>query len=160
MWSHVGWILSGNSTVDYDRIADFAKFPELRFLDRNDWIGPWMLGVATFLVGGWSGLVVGFFGSTVLLWHATFCVNSVAHMFGRRRYDTNDTSRNSALVAAITLGEGWHNNHHHCPNAASHSHRWWEFDPTFAVLRVGEALGIVKDLRRPAPARLAAARRT
>jgi stearoyl-CoA desaturase (Delta-9 desaturase) len=158
-WSHMGWILSGrHSKVDYAKIPDFAKYPELRFLDRNDWIGPWALGLVAYLIGGWSGLVVGFFGSTVLLWHATFCVNSVAHVFGRRRYDTNDTSTNSVFVAVVTLGEGWHNNHHHCPTAALHSHRWWELDPTFAVLRVGELLGIVKNLRRPSPARLAMGR--
>jgi stearoyl-CoA desaturase (delta-9 desaturase) len=157
-WSHMGWILSGRySKVDYTRIPDFAKYPELRFLDRNDWIGPWLVGFACYLIGGWSGLVVGFFGSTLLTWHATFSVNSLAHLIGRRRYDTPDDSRNSVFVALIALGEGWHNNHHHCPNAALHRHRWWEFDPTFAVLRGFEMLGIVKDLRRPSPARLALA---
>src|SRR5689334_20037783 len=102
-WSHVGWILCpASGPTDIDRIPDFARYPELRFLNRNDWIGPWTLGVLAFLVGGWSGLVVGFFGSTVLLWHGTFAVNSLAHVFGRRRYATSDTSRNSLLVALAT----------------------------------------------------------
>jgi stearoyl-CoA desaturase (delta-9 desaturase) len=153
-WSHVGWVLSGrHSARDNGRIRDFAKYPELRFLDQHDWIGPWALGVACFLIGGWSGLVVGFFASTVLLWHATFCVNSLAHVIGRRRYDTDDLSRNSVLVAALTMGEGWHNNHHFAPSAARQGHRWWEFDPTFGVLRTLQAVGIVRGLR-PTPSRL------
>ncbi len=84
---------------EYDEIQDFAKYPELRFINKHDWIGPWTLGVACFLIGGWSGLVIGFFASTVLLWHVTFIVNSLAHVFGRRVYDTTDTSRNSLLIA-------------------------------------------------------------
>ena len=94
-WSHVGWILCDKyAATDYDRIRDFSKYPELVFLNKKDWIGPWALGLACFLIGGWSGLLIGFFLSTVLLWHGTFTVNSLAHVFGRRRYATADTSRN------------------------------------------------------------------
>jgi stearoyl-CoA desaturase (delta-9 desaturase) len=152
-WSHVGWILSGRSgsDADLDAIPDFARYPELRFLDRHDWIGPWSLGVASFLIAGWSGLVVGFFASTVLLWHATFSVNSLAHLWGTRRYATADTSRNSVLIAVLTLGEGWHNNHHHYPACARQGFFWWELDPAYAVLRGLAAVGIVRDLRLTPP---------
>jgi len=149
-WSHVGWILCDKySSTDVESIRDFARYPELRFLDRHDWIPPWALGVVCFVVGGWSGLVVGFFLSTVLLWHATFTVNSLAHVFGRRRYNTPDTSRNSLLVALLTGGEGWHNNHHHYPSAARQGFFWWEIDVTYYVLRGLAALGLVWDLREP-----------
>jgi stearoyl-CoA desaturase (Delta-9 desaturase) len=153
-WSHVGWILCDKyNTTDETAIRDFAKYPELRFLNRHDWIPPWMLGVACYLVGGWSGLVVGFFFSTVLLWHTTFCVNSVAHVFGRRRYDTKDTSRNSLVVAVLTGGEGWHNNHHHFPASARQGFFWWEYDPTYYGLVVLSWFGIVRDLRQPPDSR-------
>src|SRR6476620_3307332 len=153
-WSHVGWILADRyKPTDYDGIKDFAKFPELRFLNRFDWIAPWSFGVAAFLIGGWSGLVVGFFWSTVLLWHSTFLVNSAAHVFGRRRYDTDDTSRNSLLIALLTGGEGWHNNHHHYQASARQGFFWWEIDPTWYVLKAMSWVGIVRDLKVP-PARV------
>ncbi len=149
-WSHVGWFLCDKySGTDLDAISDFAKYPELRFLDRFNWIGPWALGIASFLVGGWSGLVIGFFGSTILLWHGTFTVNSLAHVFGRRRYATSDTSRNSLVIALITMGEGWHNNHHHYQASARQGFFWWEFDPTWYVLQALSVVGVVHDLRRP-----------
>ncbi len=151
LWhSHIGWILTERwSPTDYEAIEDFARFPELRFLNNHDWIAPWTFGVAAFLIDGWRGLVVGFFTSTVLLWHATFCVNSLAHIMGRRRYATTDTSRNSWFVALITGGEGWHNNHHHYPPAARNGFFWWEWDPTYYVLRVLSWTGLVRDLRLP-----------
>ena len=109
--------------------------------------------MACFLIGGWGGLFIGFFLSTVLLWHGTFLVNSMAHLMGRRRYATPDTSRNSMLIALITGGEGWHNNHHYLPASARQGFTWWEIDPTWYVLRVLAALRIVRDLKDP-PARL------
>jgi stearoyl-CoA desaturase (Delta-9 desaturase) len=149
-WSHAGWILSGRfGATDLTVVPDLARYPELRFLDRHDWIGPWALGVACYLIGGWSGLVVGFFGSTVLLWHLTFAVNSFAHVFGRRRYATADTSRNLAPLALLVLGEGWHNNHHHHPAAVRQGVRWWELDLTYLVLRTLAAVHLVHDLRQP-----------
>ena len=149
-WSHMGWILSGQHTaVDYNRIADFAKYPELRFLDKYDWIGPWALGILSYLIAGWSGLVVGFFTSTVFLWHATFMVNSVSHIFGRRTYDTDDDSRNNVFVALLTGGEGWHNNHHHYQASAKQGFRWYQLDMTWLVLKGLSYVGIVKGLRSP-----------
>jgi len=151
-WSHVGWILCDRySATDLDAIGDFARYPELRFLNRHDWIPPWTLGAACFLIGGWSGLVVGFFCSTVLLWHTTFSINSLAHVIGRRRYDTNDTSGNSLVLAVMTGGEGWHNNHHRFPNAARQGFRWWQVDTTYYVLRVLGWSRIVRNLRQPPP---------
>jgi stearoyl-CoA desaturase (delta-9 desaturase) len=153
-WSHVGWILSTRyKATDTSTIQDFAAYPELRFLDRHWWIGPTVLAGACLLVGGWGGLVVGFFLSTVLLWHGTFVVNSVAHLVGRRRYATPDTSRNSMIIAVITGGEGWHNNHHYLPASARQGFTWWEFDPTWYALKGLAALHLVRDLKDP-PARL------
>jgi stearoyl-CoA desaturase (delta-9 desaturase) len=153
-WSHVGWILADKyKPTDLTGIKDFAKFPELRFLNKHDWIAPWTFGVAAFLIGGWAGLVVGFFWSTVLLWHSTFLVNSAAHVFGRRRYDTDDTSRNSLLISLITGGEGWHNNHHHYQASCRQGFFWWEIDTTWYGLKVLSWLRIVRDLKAP-PARV------
>lgn len=158
-WSHVGWILCDkNNGWDADTIKDFAKYPELRFLTKHDWIPPWSLAVGCFVLGGWSGLVVGFLWSTVLLWHGTFTVNSLAHVMGRRRYATGDTSRNSALIAAWTGGEGWHNNHHHFPSSARNGFYWWEYDPTFYGLKVLSWFRLVGDLRTPSPRVLAGSR--
>jgi len=150
-WSHVGWILCDKyNKTDSDAITDFTRYPELVWLDKHDWIGPWSLGIASYLIAGWSGLLIGFFASTIVLWHATFCVNSLAHVLGRRVYDTTDTSRNSTIVALITSGEGWHNNHHRYPWAARQGFRWWQIDVTYYVLRLFSFVGIVHDLR-PVP---------
>jgi stearoyl-CoA desaturase (Delta-9 desaturase) len=153
-WSHVGWILADKyKATNMDGIKDFAKFPELRFLNKHDWIAPWTFGLAAFWIGGWSGLVVGFVWSTVLLWHTTFLVNSAAHVFGRRRYETDDTSRNSLVIALLTGGEGWHNNHHHYQASARQGFFWWEVDLTWYVLKAMSWVGIVRDLKTP-PARV------
>ena len=152
-WSHVGWILCRKYHASrYDLIPDFAKFPELRFLDRNPSLPPALLAIAVFLIGGWSALLIGFVLSTVVLWHATFTINSLAHVFGRIRYRTTDTSRNSLILALLTLGEGWHNNHHHFQAAARQGFFWWEIDVTFYVLKAMSWVGIVKDLK-PVPPR-------
>ncbi|MEO6629385.1 MAG: acyl-CoA desaturase [Aquihabitans sp.] len=158
-WSHVGWILCDkNSDWDADGIRDFAKFPELRFLTKNDWIPPWTLGIASYFIAGWSGVVFSFLGSTVFLWHSTFFVNSLAHVMGRRRYATTDTSRNSALIAFLTLGEGWHNNHHYYQASARQGFFWWEIDITYYVLKGLSYVGLVKDMKEP-PARVKSAAR-
>jgi len=158
-WSHIGWIMCDKyGRTDQQAIKDFVRYPELRFLDRHDWIGPWALGIASYLIAGWSGLIVGFFGSTVLLWHTTFSVNSWAHIFGRRRYATTDTSKNSLPLALLTCGEGWHNNHHHYAASARQGFFWWEVDPTYYVLKALSWVGIVKNLRTP-PARVRYAHR-
>jgi stearoyl-CoA desaturase (delta-9 desaturase) len=153
-WSHVGWILCDKyNETNVEQIKDFAQYPEIRWLDKHNWVGPWSLGVLCFLIGGWSGLVVGFFLSTVLLWHSTFLVNSLAHVMGRRPYKTEDTSKNSLIIALITAGEGWHNNHHRYQSAARQGFRWWQIDTTYYVLWLLARVGIVRDLR-PVPARV------
>ncbi len=153
-WSHVGWILSSRyKATDLAAIRDFAAYPELRLLDRYSGVPPWALGITCFLLGGWGALLIGFCLSTVLLWHGTFVVNSLTHLFGRRRFATSDTSRNSLIIAVVTGGEGWHNNHHYLPASARQGFTWWEFDPTWYGLRGLAALHLVRDLKDP-PARL------
>ena len=153
-WSHVGWILSDKyKDTDLTAIKDFAAYPELVWLDKHEGMPPWIYGIAAFAIGGWSGLVVGFVWSTVLLWHSTFLVNSAAHVFGRRRYETTDTSRNSFWIALATGGEGWHNNHHHYQASARQGFFWWELDMTYYVLKLMSWVGVVKDLKQP-PARI------
>lgn len=151
-YSHVGWIMASQADeTPLDAIADFAKYPELRFLNRNNWIGPWALALLCLWVGGWSGLLVGFFLSTVMLWHTTFLVNSAAHLWGTRRYATADSSRNNLLIALLTMGEGWHNNHHHIQSSCRQGFRWWEIDVTYYVLKVLSWLRIVRDIKAPNP---------
>jgi stearoyl-CoA desaturase (delta-9 desaturase) len=167
LWSHMGWFLTrAGFRTDRDMIRDLLRFPELRLLDRFDVLVPVALAVGLFALGGWlaqhrpelgtSGpqmLVWGFFVSTVVLFHATVTINSLAHQFGSRRFDTRDDSRNNAWLALITFGEGWHNNHHHFPGSARQGFRWWEFDFTYYVLRLFALLGLVWDLK-PVPAGL------
>jgi stearoyl-CoA desaturase (delta-9 desaturase) len=158
-WSHAGWFLArANFATRHGLVADLARFPELRWLDRYDAAVPVLLAIALYAAGGLPYLVWGFCISTVLLWHATFTINSLAHRFGRRRYATRDDSRNNVWLALLTFGEGWHNNHHHYPGAARQGFFWWEIDLTYYALRALAALGLVWDLR-PLPARVRAARR-
>ena len=149
-WSHVGWILSEeHGHTPKEVIQDFWPYPELRWLDRNHWIPGVILGVACWLIGGWSGLVWGFVVSTILVYHATFTINSLSHLFGSRRYATPDDSRNNWFLALITLGEGWHNNHHHYQSSANQGFFWWEIDISYTVLVLLRWFGLVWDLRKP-----------
>lgn len=149
-YSHVGWILADRyDPTDLPRVRDFARFAELRWLNRWHLVPPIALAVALFFLGGWSALIWGFFVSTVLLWHGSFMVNSLSHLFGRRRYETSDTSRNSFFIALLTMGEGWHNNHHRFMASARQGFFWWELDATYYLLRVLSWLRIVWDLRQP-----------
>lgn len=152
-WSHVGWILSSRyDTYDPKDIKDLAKFPELRWLDRNHFLPALALAVLVAGWGLWSGAgaasaLAWWALSTVCLYHATFCINSLAHVWGTRRFDTPDRSRNNLLLALLTFGEGWHNNHHAFPGACRQGLRWWELDLTYGALRVLALFGIVQDLR-------------
>ncbi|MGE0431532.1 MAG: acyl-CoA desaturase [Planctomycetota bacterium] len=149
-WSHIGWINADEHIeTDLDRIKDFSRFPELRWLDRYHHVPAIVLGTACFLVSGWSGLVVGFVWSTVLLWHGTFTINSLAHVIGTQTYPTNDTSRNHWFLALITLGEGWHNNHHHFQSSTAQGFRWWQLDITWCILWLMSWTGLVRDLTLP-----------
>lgn len=154
-WSHVGWILHrDDEPTDYEAIKDFAKYWELRLLERFHWVPAFCLAGLCFLLAGWSGVIWGFFVSTVLLYHSTFLVNSVCHIFGSRRFNTPDWSRNNPVVAIITLGEGWHNNHHHYQSSARQGFRWWEVDVSFYILCFLRLLRLVWDLRPVPPNKL------
>lgn len=149
-WSHVGWILSDryNKTM-VDLIPDLYKYPELRWLNKYHLVPPVVLAAALFAAGGWGWLIWGFFLSTVVLWHGSFTVNSLSHVFGRRRYATTDTSKNNWMLALLTMGEGWHNNHHHYMASARQGFFWWEIDVTYYTLKVLSWFRIVWDLRQP-----------
>lgn len=165
-WAHAGWIMSPrNQPTKIEWVPDFAKFPELCWLNRNHYVAPISLGVALFALGqwlerahpelgtnGWQLVVVALFCSTTLLYHVTFAVNSLGHRVGRRRYETPDASRNSLWLALITGGEGWHNNHHRLPTSERQGFYWWEIDPTHYVLVVLSWFGIVWGIRGPSQA--------
>ena len=151
-YSHVWWIFDdGNQDTDYNRIRDFARFPELRWLNKYYLLPPIMLGTAVFFTLGASGLFFGFFASTVLLWHGTFTINSLSHVFGKRRFATTDHSRNNWLLAIITMGEGWHNNHHRYSGSTRQGFYWYEYDITFYILKMLSFVGLVWKLQ-PVPA--------
>ncbi|WP_191091416.1 acyl-CoA desaturase [Xanthomonas sontii] len=166
-WSHSGWFLTPRGfRTDWEAIPDLRRFPELRFLDRFDLLLPVLLALALFLLGGWLQqhvpqlgtdgpqlLVWGFFVSTVALFHATFTINSLAHRFGSRRFDTRDDSRNNLWLALLTFGEGWHNNHHFFPGAARQGFRWWELDLTWYGLKALSWTRVIRELK-PVPAGL------
>ncbi len=169
--SHMGWFLTkAGFRTDRSVIKDLLQFPELRLLDRFDVFVPIALALALFLLGGWLEahrpeygtsaaqlLIWGFFVSTVVLFHATVTINSFAHRFGSRRYRTRDDSRNNWLLALITFGEGWHNNHHHFPGSARNGFFWWEYDLTFYLLKLMSWCRLVWDLK-PVPPQLKHAR--
>jgi len=171
--SHMLWFLTReNFTMREERVRDWLRYPELEALERFDWLPFVMLGALVYGAGealetwrpalGTNGpqmLVWGFFVSTVALYHATYTINSLAHGLGRRRYETGDDSRNNWWLALITLGEGWHNNHHYCPGSARQGFYWWEIDLSYLGLRALAALGVVRDLRTVPAAALEGGRR-
>ncbi len=149
-WSHVGWIISRqHDETDWKKIQDFAKYPELRWLNKWHVVPPIAFAVATFLVGGAWGLVWAYFVSTTILWHGTFTINSFSHLIGRRRYATTDDSKNNWFLALLTLGEGWHNNHHHYQRATNNGFYWWEIDVTYYLLKAMSLVGLVSGLHKP-----------
>jgi len=158
-YSHVGWVFDRkHDRADLVKIEDFARFPELMWLHRLEVVPAVGLGALCWLIAGWPGLIVGFCWSTVLVYHGTFCINSLAHVRGRKRYVTGDDSRNNWLLAFFTMGEGWHNNHHHYQVSARQGFFWWEVDVTYYMLRALAAVGLIWDLhgvpdhiRRAAP---------
>ena len=150
LYSHVGWIfVPRNDVTEYAVVRDLVRYKELVWLNRQPYTPAALLAVATWLIAGWPGLVIGFCWSTVVLWHATFCINSLAHVVGRQRYVTGDQSRNNWLLALLTMGEGWHNNHHAYQASVRQGFRWWEYDPTYYILRLLSWFGIVWDLHLP-----------
>jgi stearoyl-CoA desaturase (Delta-9 desaturase) len=149
-YSHVGWIFARrHDATDLVKIEDFARYPELRWLHRFELSPAIVLALVCLAIGGWSGLVVGFFWSTVLVYHATFCINSLAHVHGRKRYVTGDDSRNNWFLAIFTMGEGWHNNHHAFQSSVRQGFRWWEYDATYYILRALSWTRLVWSLKMP-----------
>ena len=147
-YAHVGWIMAKKNRVSqHDRIKDFARYPELRWLDRHDLFIAVAWGFVIYFIGGTTALFYGHFLSLVIAWHVTFCINSLAHVWGSRRYRTTDDSRNNPVLAILTLGEGWHNNHHHYQRSARQGFFWWEIDVTYYVLKGLEKLRIVWDVQ-------------
>lgn len=160
-WSHMGWFLSkGHFHINSERVKDWVVYPELRWLDRFDLAVPAVLAVSLFVLGmwlgnaypaldtsGWQLLVWGYFISTVLLLHATLTINSLAHRWGTRRFNTADDSRNNALLAVLTMGEGWHNNHHFFPASARQGIYWWEIDLSYYLILALGQLGLVWDIK-------------
>ncbi len=149
-WSHHGWILCPKyDETPAAQLREFADYPELIFINRYWVVGPTVLGVALYLIGGMPYVFWGTFLSTVLLYHGTFTINSLAHVWGSRRYETTDTSRNNFWLALLTMGEGWHNNHHHYQSTARNGFFWWEVDFSYYILVALSWVGIVWDLRQP-----------
>jgi len=160
LWgAHMGWILSRDAdSPDLSNVPDLQKYPELRWLDRHKWLPIIAYAVACFAIAGVPGLVWGFVVSTLLVLHATALVNSLGHVWGTRRYATPDGSRNNAFLAVLTLGEGWHNNHHHAMSSMRQGFFWWEIDVTYYTLRAAELLGLIWDVRKPSIRALAGPR--
>lgn len=150
MDSHVGWVYRpARREAEYELVQDWQKYPELVFLDNHRYMPGIILALLCYLAAGWPGLFVGFFLSTVLVYHATFMVNSLAHVLGKQRYLTGDDSRNNWFIALVTFGEGWHNNHHFYPGSSRQGFYWWEFDLTYYILKTLSFFGIVWDLQQP-----------
>ncbi len=147
-WSHMGWfLLEENFKTDEASIKDFAKFPELRFLNRYDSLPPIILALALYAWGGWQYVFWGYFVSTVLVYHVTFSINSIAHQIGTRTYETDDHSRNNWWLAILTFGEGWHNNHHYWPSSASQGHKFYQLDISYLIIKTLEKFNLVWDIR-------------
>jgi stearoyl-CoA desaturase (delta-9 desaturase) len=150
LYAHLGWIFTPqHGETDYDAIPDLTRYPELVWLNQHQYLPATVLAVACFLAAGWSGLIVGFFWSTVILYHGTFFINSLAHVHGSQRYVTGDDSRNNWWLALLTLGEGWHNNHHAYQRSTRQGFRWYEIDPTYYALTALSWTGLVWDLGAP-----------
>ena len=161
--AHMGWVMKREVLkTDYSRVKDFTKYPELMWLNRHPYAPAFLLAVLLLATGsllnvlrpqwgvsGWQFAFYGFFLSTVAVYHVTFCINSVAHMFGTKRYDVDDESRNNWLLGLLAMGEGWHNNHHRYSVCARQGFRWWEIDLSYMALRFLQLFHIVWDIREP-----------
>lgn len=161
--SHMAWIFEdAHQPSNYKWVRDLARYPELRFLDTWYWTPPIVFWSCFALfgawwgghngMGAWSGAVAmmawGPVLGTILAYHATFCINSVTHLWGTRRYDTGDDSRNVSWLSYINFGEGWHNNHHYYPHSANLGFHWWQFDPTYYLILLAEKVGLVWDVKK------------
>ncbi len=162
-YSHVGWIVGPDyKETDFKTIGDYAKYPELVWLNKHYLVPPTVLALAVMALGGivdggsitmmfskvgFSALFIGFFLSTVITYHGTFSINSIMHKVGNQRYKTGDESKNSVWLALLTLGEGWHNNHHYYEVASRQGFFWWEIDITWYILKIFSWFGLIWDLK-------------
>ncbi|MCX6352505.1 MAG: fatty acid desaturase [Bacteroidetes bacterium] len=147
-YSHIGWVFDPVTQGYNERqVADLSKFAELRFLNKYFWLPTVIVAAAILYFGGLSAFVWGYLITMIMLYQASYCVNSLAHVYGTKRFDTGDESRNNWILAIITLGEGWHNNHHHSMASVRQGYKWWEIDITFYILTIFSWIGIVKDMR-------------
>jgi len=156
-YAHIGWFLHDTK---YDKveatnpvIRDFSKVPEIAWLEKWFFVPPAALALGLYFFGGMPSLVYGFCLPTMTLAHATFAINTVNHMFGSRRFETLDESRNNVLTAVFAAGEGWHNNHHRFQRAARNGFYWYEVDVTWYVIRAMAAVGLIWDIQ-PVPQRI------
>ncbi len=150
-WSHIGWIFEGVAQVYPEPVRkkyspDLIRDPYLVWLDNYYYVTSIIVGVGLFAIGGWQMVCWAVFARVVFGWHTTWLVNSATHLWGSRRFETRDDSRNNALVAALTFGEGWHNNHHAYPRSARHGLTWKEIDVNWIQLRILEKLGLIRDV--------------
>jgi stearoyl-CoA desaturase (delta-9 desaturase) len=146
----MGWIFDRKHDLpDFAKVQDLTRYPELMWLHRLELLPAIILATLCFLLAGWSGFVVGFLWSTVLVYHATFCINSLAHVKGSKRYVTGDDSRNNWILAVFTMGEGWHNNHHAYQASVRQGFKWWEIDPTYYLLKAISWTGLIWNLKTP-----------
>ena len=151
-WSHMGWLLTGVQNKRSKKvIKEFSVYPELMFLERYSYLTCALIVAPVLWLFGWSGVFAGFFLSTTLLFHGTFSINSLNHKYGTRRYDTGDMSTNNWFLAIVSMGEGWHNNHHHYQSSTAQGFFKGEFDPSYRILKVLEKFGLVWDVSRPPP---------
>jgi stearoyl-CoA desaturase (delta-9 desaturase) len=161
--AHIGWIMKRElMETDFSRVKDFAKYPELLWLNKHPYAPAFLLALLLLTIGaglnrlqpnwgvsGWQFVFYGFFLSTVAVYHVTFCINSVAHMYGRKRYEVDDESRNNWILGLLAMGEGWHNNHHRYAVCTRQGFRWWEIDISYMILRALQWFNIVWDIREP-----------
>jgi len=160
-WAHIGWIFQGTAQMQSEAVMnryspDLMKDKFHVILNKYYWLTSVAVGVGLFAIGGWSMVLWGIFLRTIFNWHTTWMVNSVTHKWGSRRFDSHDNSTNNVLVAAVSFGEGWHNNHHTYPRSARHGLTWWEIDINWMQIRFLEKLGLAKDvyaysLEKPEP---------
>ncbi len=148
-WSHIGWILQGTAQNQPEETArryapDLLKDKVHVFMSKYYWVTPIIAAVILFAIGGWSMVLWGIFLRQVIGWHSTWLVNSATHLWGTRRFETHDDSRNNGIIAALTFGEGWHNNHHANPRSAKHGLTWYEFDVNWIQIKALEKIGLAK----------------
>jgi stearoyl-CoA desaturase (delta-9 desaturase) len=152
-YSHIGWVLKDGSESDLSNVKDLLRYPELRFLEKYHLLPTILLALACYFYGGWSMLVIGYFLSSLLVYHVTWSINSINHIWGNVRYKTTDTSKNNWFMSIISLGESWHNNHHYYQNSTRQGFFWYEIDITYYILKFLSLFHIVWKLN-PVPEKI------